>query len=212
VKSPRSGKTLSTHELARFLALLAETGNFALACDRLGRAKSGLYKRRARDRAFAAECVAALAQARMGAARPEHGRRALKAAWNTLTLSTHAGRPQLRRAVSGSLTRAGLDTFLKTLAATGNTRFAAHSVGVAPSSLYARRRRDPAFARAMDAAIDTAMAALELRVIEASGVFAEEDDVRPELVEGREIHSLTAAEALHFLTLHSRQRKTEGGL
>ena len=235
MRSRRSGKTLSTHELARFLACLAETGNFALACDRLGRSKSGLYKRRARDPAFAAECVAALAQFRIssspGRERAEarrlsggqpstggmvegahHPHTSLKATWNTLTLSTYAGRRQLRRAVSGSLTRAGLDTFLKTLAATGNVRFAAHSVGVAPSSIHARRRRDPAFARDMDIAIDTALAALEMRVIEASGVFL--DDYPTPLGEGqrvgaeptRTIETLTAAEALHLLTLHSRRR------
>jgi hypothetical protein len=185
VKSPRSGKTLSTHELARFLSYLADSGNFALACDRLGRAKSGLYKRRARDPLFAADCVAALAQHRSSSSPGRGGgppkavegalfpHQPLKTSWNMLTLSTHRGRPQLRRAVSGCLTRAGLDAFLKTLAATGNIRFAAHSVGVAPSSIYYRRRRDPAFACDMDIALDAALANLELRLIEATGVFDE---------------------------------------
>lgn len=210
MQSQRSGKTLSRHELARFLALLAQTGNFNLACHRLGRSRSGLYKRRARDPAFAAECEAALAQFRLdpsSRSRPAHQEGlSLKTTWNSLTLGTYAGRPQLRRAVSGSLTRSGLDTFLRTLAATGNVRFAAHSVGVKPSSIYHRRRRDPAFASDMDAAIDTAMAALEMRFIEASGVL--HDDEAPALdFEGNEIPALTAAEALHFLTLHSRRRR-----
>ena len=65
MKSPRSGKSLSPHELVRFIDLLAQTGNFALACERLGRAKSGLYKRRLRDPLFDSECIAALAMARM---------------------------------------------------------------------------------------------------------------------------------------------------
>ena len=65
LSSPRSGKTLSPHELVRFLNLLSQTGNFALACSTLGRSKSGLYKRRLRDSLFDSECVAALATFRM---------------------------------------------------------------------------------------------------------------------------------------------------
>ena len=65
VSSPRSGKTLSPHELVRFLNLLSQTGNFALACSTLGRSKSGLYKRRLRYSLFDRECVAALATFRM---------------------------------------------------------------------------------------------------------------------------------------------------
>lgn len=107
MKSPRSRKKLSLHELARFLALLAETGNFALACDRLGRAKSGLYKRRARDPDFAAGCEGALARAHAGTWRSD-GRRPEPVDEKTATvLGTYAGRPQLRRAVPGTLTNAG---------------------------------------------------------------------------------------------------------
>lgn len=234
VKSPRANKTLTTHELARFLSHLAGTGNFALACDRLGRSKSGLYKRRARDPLFAADCVAAIAQSRIchpSLAREGQGvGRPLKTSWNMLTLSTHRGRPQLRRAVSGCLTRAGLDTFLKTLAATGNTRFAAHSVGVQPSSIYARRRRDPAFAADMDIALDGALAGLEMRLIEATGVFDENpfplagegesaeltgergpdnDSAHPELYEGFTTR-MTVSEAINLVG--RLQRTSKGGL
>jgi hypothetical protein len=38
------------------------------------------------------------------------------------------------------------DRFLETLTATGSVRKAAHAVGMAPKSAYARRRRDAAFA------------------------------------------------------------------
>ena len=183
--SRRAGKTLTPHELARFLALLAETGNFALACLALGRAKSGLYKRRIRDSFFDSECVAAIAIFRLSsslaagrgggplAAEPmvEGSGAALKSNGRTLTLTTYAGRPQLRRARPGSLTRGGLETFLGTLAATGNVRFAAASVGVAPSSIYARIRTDPAFAAEIAVAKDTARAALEMDLIRATGAF-----------------------------------------
>ncbi|MCJ7421785.1 hypothetical protein [Sphingomicrobium astaxanthinifaciens] len=49
-------------DLAAFLEALALTGNFALAARAIGRTKGGLYKRRARDPAFAAACAAALAK------------------------------------------------------------------------------------------------------------------------------------------------------
>ena len=125
VSSPRARRKLTTHELARFLALLAETGNFALACDRLGRAKSGLYKRRVRDSLFDSECVAALAMFRLasspafaGEDHPQGGGRALKTTPGTVIRTTYAGRPQLRRAPPGRLTRAGLEAVLRTFAAT----------------------------------------------------------------------------------------------
>ena len=179
--SPRANKTLTTHELARFLALLAETGNFALACDQLGRAKSGLYKRRIRDSLFDSECVAAIALFRSSlergggplAAEPMVEGAQRRAALKTLTLTTYAGLPQLRRALPGSLTRTGLETFLKTLAATGNVRFAAASVSVAASSIYYRIRTDPAFAAEIAVAKDTARAALEMTLIEATGAFGD---------------------------------------
>jgi hypothetical protein len=192
-RSRRARKTLTTHELARFLAYLAETGNFALACDRLGRAKSGLYKRRIRDSLFDSECVAAIALFRLAAARdpdsvrPERSRRAALssahpegrlsevegASRRAFTLTTYAGRPQLRRALPGGLTRTAIETFLKTLAATGNVRLSAASVGVAHSAIYYRIRTDPAFAAEIAVAKDTARAALEMTLIEATGAFGD---------------------------------------
>ena len=179
----RAGRTLSPHELVRFLDLLSQTGNFALACSTLGRSKSGLYKRRLRDSLFDSQCVAALTTFRMedpsreregqGVGRPpvdpchRHGSHAV-------VLTTYAGRPQLRRAAPGQrLTRPSLETFLRTLAATGNVRFAARSIGVAASSIHARRRRDPAFAADMEAARDVAHASLEMNLVEASGAFSD---------------------------------------
>jgi len=61
---------LSIPELARFFTALAATGNFALACEAIGRAKSGLYKRRAADPVFAADVEAALAQFRIQVSAP----------------------------------------------------------------------------------------------------------------------------------------------
>ena len=175
-RSRRARKTLSPHELECFLGHLAATGNFALACDRLGRAKSGLYKRRARDPVFAAQCQGARARFKSSPSSPGGGGggppKAMERSAATI-LSTHAGRPQLRRAAPGTLTAAGVETFLETLALTGNVRFAAASVGVAPSSIHYRRRRDTIFAWRIDQAIDASLHALEIRLLERTLAYLE---------------------------------------
>ena len=171
-RSRRARKTLSAHELVRFLDLLSETGNFALACERLGRSKSALYKRRIRDSLFDCECHAALALFRSSPGSPGGGGPP-KTVEGRVTLTTYAGRPQLRRARPGMIARGSLHDFLRTLAATGNVRFAAKSIGVAASSIHARRRRDPAFAAEIEAALDVAHASLEMNLVEASGAFSD---------------------------------------
>ena len=190
--SPRANRKLSRHELARFLGLLARTGNFALASARLGRAQSGLYKRRIRDPRFDSECVAALALFRSspslsGGGGPsktvEGPPQAVEGpGGGAITLTTYAGHPQLRRARPGTLTQPRLDTFLRTLAATGNIRFAARSIGVAPSSIHARIRTDPAFAAEIAIAQDTARATLEMNLIEAANAFFD-DPLNPPCAE-----------------------------
>ena len=221
--SPRAGRTLSVHELARFLARLAATGNFALACESIGRAKSGLYKRRARDPVFAADVEAALAQFRIELSsgeipvRPERSRGALTTAPGTMVLGAAGARPQLRRSPPGRLTRAGIEAFLRALAATANIRFAAASVGIAASSIHRRRRVDRSFARAMERALDAAAATLELRLIEdADRTFdpGYEDEpwldpfsAHPEPVEGRPPpERMTIDQALRFLNMRRRGR------
>ena len=183
-QSRRARKTHSAHELARFLALLADTGNFALACDRLGRARSGLYKRRGRDPAFAAQCKTAVAEFQIpppdfrGRGTSEAGGGApsvspsdchlpSKTRRGELILTTYAGRPQLRRAGPRSLTREHLTGFLRTLAATANVRLSARAVGAAHSSFYARRRRHPGFGEAMDRTLKLACQDLEADLLAA---------------------------------------------
>jgi len=220
--SPRANRKLSRHELARFLGLLARTGNFALACAGLGRAQSGLYKRRIRDPRFDSECVAATALFRSspsssggggpsktveGPPQAVEGPRG-----RAITLTTYAGHPQLRRARPGALTQPRLDTFLRTLAATGNIRFAARSIGVAPSSIHARIRANPAFAAEIAIAQDTARATLEMNLIEAVNAFF--DDPSPLEGEG-ESAELTgergSGEAQHGGGAHDGGGAQDGG-
>ena len=149
-------RTTGKHDLDRFLRHLARTGNFALAAEWTGRAKSGLYKRKARDPAFAARCAAALATFRSNPpSRLREGQgegmsleklqpasqKTLRTTAGTLILSRGnrgRGPVQIRRSPAGRLTRHGLETFLRALAATANIRLAAHSVGIAASSIHWR--------------------------------------------------------------------------
>lgn len=229
-RSRRARKTLTTHELARFLDLLADTGNFALACLRLGRAKSGLYKRRARDPLFDATCRGAVARAQAALWRTEGDRRPGADGKSAFVLGRYAGRPQLRRAVPGVLTEAGRERFLYGLALSGNIRFAAASAGIAHSSILYRRRTDPAFGREIEAALDAALAGLEMRLIEATGVFDENpsplagegesaeltgergpdtDSAHPELDEGFTTR-MTVSQAINLVG--RLQRRSKGGL
>jgi len=179
-------------DLDRFLHHLAATGNFALAAERTGKAKSGLYTRRARDPDFAARCEIAVATFRSS---PERGGGAKRAACpgdrralepklgggatyakplltesGTLTLSPpDRRRPvQLRRSPAGRLTDAGLAAFLRVLAATANVRFAAASVGVAHSSIYRRRRMDANFAEEMRLALLTGYDRVEAALLQTA--------------------------------------------
>lgn len=222
-------------ELARFFTHLADTGNFALACDRIGRAKSGLYKRRAADPVFAADVEAALAQFRLSSLAAGRGGGAAEAGMpgacrgevgaaermvegprrgqhltqsGALILSAAGKRPQLRRSPPGRLTPAGIEAFLKTLAATANIRFSAHSVGVAASSIHRRRRVDLKFARAMDRARDAALATLELRLIEdADRTFDPDPEHEAWLAAAGEppAERMTIEQALWFLNMRQRR-------
>ena len=177
----------SRYALDTFLRQLARTGNVALAADPAGLAKSGLYKRRARDQAFAQACDAALAAFRYspergggpfpaegmveGPRRPPkaaEGPGQLRTALGDLAFSRYAGRPQRRRMAAGRLTGLGIANFFAALANTGNIRLAAASVGVAASGIHARRRTDPGFAQEMEAAFDLAQANINCALMQAA--------------------------------------------
>ena len=181
----------SRYALETFLRQLARTGNFALAADLAGLAKSGLYKRRLRETAFDEACKSALAAflsspqfrgegdhvkhgggAHPTSVRPERSRRALDTAVTTsdgdLAFSRYAGRPQRRRMPAGRLTGLGITNFFAALANTANIRLAARAVGIAPSSIHARRKTDPDFAAQVDQALEIAKVNIACALIQAA--------------------------------------------
>jgi hypothetical protein len=207
----------SRYALDTFLRQLARTGNFALAADLAGLAKSGLYKRRARDRAFEEACETALAAFRSS---PERGGGPPKAvegsnkdylltAPGDLVLTRGQSRPaQLRRSPAGRLTEAGIAAFLAKLAATANVRLAARSVGVAASSIYRRRDVDGQFAEAMREALSMGYRQVEAALVESACRALDPDPDHEEWLEangGAPLEPMTFDQAFMLLTLHRRQ-------
>ncbi|MEG3153574.1 hypothetical protein [Sphingomonas sp. RB1R13] len=181
----------SPHQLAAFVGALVETGNVTLSAERVGLAKSGIYKRRARDSGFDRMCRDAIADFDVGSIPDAPDHFADPAAARTrkhelVHLPAHAGRPaQLRRSPGGALKPSAMAIFLAHLGETANVRGAARAAGIAHSSILRRQHRDPAFAAAMAEAIDIGGFSLEAALNEAALVFldpAKLDPTRPPLL------------------------------
>ena len=178
----------SPHQLAAFIGALVDTGNVTLSAERVGLAKSGIYKRRARDHEFDRMCHDAIADYDSAAIGHALDHFADPAAPRThkhelVHLSAHGGRPaQLRRSPGGALKPSAMAVFLAHLGETANVRGAARAAGIAHTSIIRRQQRDPAFAAAMAEAIDIGEFSLEAALNEAALVFldpARLDPARP---------------------------------
>jgi hypothetical protein len=220
-QSRRYRRKLLPQEHDRYIKALSETGNVTLAAERVGRDRSTFIKLCARDKAFAARCGAAVAEFRLSALRkgpstirssrngppPREisGRSdgALKSARGELVLVHGKRRPaQIRRAGGGELTQAGIDVFLKTLAATANVRLAAESVGVWPNAIRNRRLRDPAFDQAVRDALKIGYDRLEAALVESA--MRAFDDGDPETAGTAELPAMTVDQAFMLFVQHRR--------
>ena len=107
----------------------------------------------------------------------------------------------------GRLTRASEQAFLTALAATANVRLAAAAIGVAHTSIYAKRKASPAFAAQMDEALKIGFDRLEAALIAAT--TAAEDGEGPDAewlasLEANPIPAMSAAQAIQQLAMHQR--------
>ncbi|MES2445387.1 MAG: hypothetical protein V4574_21380 [Pseudomonadota bacterium] len=217
-------------ENAAFLAALGRTGNARLAARALGVHRATFTKRRAKHPAFAAEWDATLAAAHAafalaGGARPPGSgdapdpaalaiadapawRAALRTRGGEPTVvRTASGRLQLRLAPPGRMTRAAEQAFLAALAATANVRLAAAAAGFAHTSIYAKRKASPAFAAAMDGALDIGFSRLESALF--ASTIAVLDGVGPDSawrdsLDVNPIPPMSVAEALQLVALRRR--------
>ena len=198
-------------QLATFIGALVETGNVTLSAERVGLAKSGLYKRRARDPDFDRMCRDAIADfdsAAIGHS-PDHfadPHEARTYRRELVHLPAHAGRlAQLRRSPGGALKPSAMAIFFAHLGETANIRGAARAAGIAHSSILRRQHRDPAFAAAMAEAINIGEFSLKAALNEAALVFLDPstlDPARPPLL----LPSMSVKAAIDIVNSAHRRR------
>jgi hypothetical protein len=160
-----------------FLAALAESGNATMAAEAAGVGRGRIYARRRGDAAFAQRWTEALARfeagQREGLAADEAPPEAAGAIWEKVTVADglvlrrgRRGAMQLAAARprdwSGRIQAAFLDHYV----ASGNVALAARAAGVAPGTVWRRRRTDPDFAAAWDALKQETYDRMELMLIE----------------------------------------------
>ena len=170
-KRERAPKTrLSAEKRERFLEVLGQTGNRKTAADAIGVDARLMDQRREFDPLLNREWEEALAQAD----------RRLAGSAGPLDCSGGGGANVIRRGTGGRLqvvtakgkrwTRAVENRFLAVLGVCGNMAAAARAVGFTASCVWQRRAKYPDFADKIEAMLDEAEVALELRLAaQASG-------------------------------------------
>lgn len=201
-------------ENSAFLRALAETGNARLAARRLHVHRSTYVKRRAKDRAFAAAWQQALAAFHRASAEtlpaPAFSRDPLRTSGGEpYIVRLKSGRLQLRRALPGQMTQAAQARFLAKVGGSANLRLAAAQAGFAHTSFHRRRRRCPAFARAVEDNLDFACERLRSAVFQSFDLLAgpqigESEEEWLDRVEDCPLPPMTVEEAMTLLRHHRR--------
>ncbi len=175
---------------AAFLKALAATGIAKAAAAAAGIGVRAAYRRKQGHPTFAAAWAVAAELHRSEAAR-----RAIGAAGQLVIDRRDGGKAV--RAGQSRWSKRGEEVFLTELSVTANVLRAAAAAGFTASGLYARRRKDPAFAEAWDAAVSAGRARLELFLIEAADRTFEPHSVNDEAA----IPKMTIAEVIKTLQL-----------
>jgi len=116
------------------------------------------------------------------------------------------GTVQVRRAISGRLTRQAEQAFLSALSATCNVTLAAAAVGASPRAFYRRKRSDPAFAREMRLALQAGYGRIEAALLEAglAGAHGHDDWRRND---PPAMPPMSVNQALQLLYLHQKEAR-----
>lgn len=152
-----------------YFAVLAETGNAAAAAAAIGMDRSTLRHRRKRDPDFARDHEAALAAADERLA--QGGEEIALDPFETIRPGP-SGRLQIVAIGKGRWSGAVEQRFLALLRENGNMSASARAVGFTPETVFERRRQWPAFAAAIEAVLEDAELALELRLATAGNNVA----------------------------------------
>lgn len=200
---PRPLTRAQQMENAAFLRHLRKSGNTVTAARALGFPRGRFDKRRAKHPAFAQQwdaalaiAHAALAGARIGTIAPTDGEPYIR--------RSNSGRWQIRRAQAGLIDHAVRQRFLASLSATANVSLSAAAAGFRPDALYRHRKRNPAFAREWQLALEMGYERLKTALLESALVesFAD-DDWRHN--DPPAIPPMTASQALQLLYLHQKE-------
>ncbi|HWH16743.1 MAG TPA: hypothetical protein VNT77_00165 [Allosphingosinicella sp.] len=150
---------------ARFLEVLALTGNLRAAAEEIGVHRRSVERRRDRDPAFAVDWAAAIeaATARLSEAQGQF--EGVSDGDFEMIRRGPGGRPQIVATGRGRWSKRIEDRFFAVLEATGNVSAAARAVGFTTQHIGERRRQWPAFARRWEEALEQAEAALEFRLV-----------------------------------------------
>lgn len=213
-----SAKT-SPARRAAFMAVVAETGNQTLACERAKVSRSWVTLHRSTDPAFRAELEAAVAVARvrLSGLRAAGGSMAPGRGWGSqggeelVARGGNGGGTQIARARLKQWTPRVEARFLDVLAGCCNVKAACAAVGLSQASAYNHRERWPAFAERWDAAVVLGYGRVESASFEAAGAMFES------LRDGREptpepaLSGMTVDAAMQLLWLHEKQVRGTGG-
>jgi hypothetical protein len=182
-----------------FLDALAQGGSVTGAARAAGVDRTTAYGARKADRAFATRWDETLGEGRGRLGRGE----APALARDEIARSSRHGRPCVMRVGPGRWSAAKEALFLAVLEEGANVKRAADAAGLSTTALYARRRREPAFAAAWGAALRGGYLDVEAMLIaHAKAVLAGEP-----LPRGRLTQTMTVAEAISVLKLHRASAK-----
>ena len=200
-----------------FLQALRRTGNARLAARETGVKYGTMQNRRAHHPALAQSWQAMLAFAladfeQQGLRAPAGGeqgdpRRTLGG--EPVVVRRNDGRLQMRSAQPGKLTRECEQAFLTALSATANVRLSAAAAGASPAAFYRKRKRNPAFAREYQLALETGYEQVEMALLASAVPESFEDDHWRHNAPAP-IPPLTVNQALQLLYLH--QKAALGGV
>lgn len=181
---------------ADFLTALGQWGSVKHAAAAVGVDRTTAYEARKRDPDFAARWAAALAE---GCGRLGRGETPALARDEIVRSSRHR-RPCVMRVGPGRWSAAKEAVFLTALEEGANVSRAAEAAGISTAALYARRRREPAFAESWAAAVRGGYLDVEALLIEnAKAVLGGAPRPRRR---GRLIEDMSVADAINILKLH----------
>ncbi len=181
-----------------FLRALAATANVEMSARMAGVDKTTAYHSRKTSPCFASGWARAMAEGRaaLAAGNPLPPDLALPGRPHSVRHS-RTGKPCIMATGEGRWNCAIEAAFIAHLDATANVRGAARAVGFSTTAIYARRKTDPAFRKAWDAALEQGYARIEMGLIAKASQLLEPDEA--EVIDPPD---MSIPDAMNLLKLH----------